>query len=83
MLLLSNHLMWLFSAINQQPLVSDSYKVSNSMLKPDLCNCVKIEVIESAAPPQQPHKHGTIFWDTLHMYIKTQPERPFRFSTSV
>ena len=30
----------------------DSYKVSNSKLKSDLCNCVKIEKIESTAPPQ-------------------------------
>ena len=30
----------------------DSNKVSNSKLKLDLCNCVKIEIIESADPPQ-------------------------------
>ena len=30
----------------------DSNKVSNSKLKPDLCNCVKIEIIDSTAPPQ-------------------------------
>ena len=30
----------------------DSYKVSNSKLKPDLCNCVKIEIIEFTTPPQ-------------------------------
>ena len=41
----------------------DSNKVSNSMLKPDLCNCIKTEMIESIAPLQQPNKRGTIFWD--------------------
>ena len=30
----------------------DSYKVSNSKLKPDLYNSVKIKIIESAGPPQ-------------------------------
>ena len=30
----------------------DSYKVSNSKLKPDLCSSVKTEMIESTAPPQ-------------------------------
>ena len=30
----------------------DSYKGSNSKLKPDLCNSVKTEMIESIAPPQ-------------------------------
>ena len=39
----------------------DSYKVSNSKLKPDLSNCVKTKMIEHAAPPQQPDKLGTIF----------------------
>ena len=39
----------------------DSYKVSNSKLKPDLCNCVNTVKIESMAPPQQPHKLGTTF----------------------
>ena len=39
----------------------DSNKVSNSNLKPDLCNCVKTEMIESTAPPQQPYKRGIIF----------------------
>ena len=38
----------------------DSYKVSNSKLKPDLCNCVKTEMIEYTAPSQQPDKRGTI-----------------------
>ena len=31
----------------------DLYKVPNSKLKPDLCSCAKIEIIESTAPPQQ------------------------------
>ena len=39
----------------------DSHKVSNFKLKPDLCNCSKIEMIEYMAPPQQQHKQGTIF----------------------
>ena len=39
----------------------DSYKVSNSKLKRDVCNCVKTESIESTAPPQQAHKQGTAF----------------------
>ena len=30
----------------------DSNKVSNSKLKPELCNCVSIEITESTAPPQ-------------------------------
>ena len=30
----------------------DPYKVSNSKSKPDLCKCVKSEIIESTAPPQ-------------------------------
>ena len=30
----------------------DSNKVSNSKLKLDLCNCVKIEIIEPTAPTQ-------------------------------
>ena len=38
----------------------DSNKVPNSKLKPDLCNCVKTEIIESTAPPQWPHLLGTI-----------------------
>ena len=37
-----------------------SYKVSNSMLKSDLCNCVETEISESTAPPQLPHKRGTV-----------------------
>ena len=38
-----------------------SNKVSNSTLKADLCNCIKIEIIESTAPLWQQHKRGTIF----------------------
>ena len=38
----------------------DSYQVSNSKLKLDLCSCVKIVMIEPTAPPQQPYKRGTI-----------------------
>ena len=30
-------------------------------MKPDLCNCAKAKKIEYTAPPQQPHKRGTIF----------------------
>ena len=37
----------------------DSNKVSNSELKPNLYSCVKAKIIESTAPPQQPHKRGT------------------------
>ena len=29
----------------------DSNKVSTSKLKPELCNCVSFEMIESTAPP--------------------------------
>ena len=42
----------------------DSYKVLNSKLRTDLCNCVKTEVIKSTAAPQQPNKRGTIFFET-------------------
>ena len=31
----------------------DSYKASNSKLKPNLCNCLKTVMIGSIAPPQQ------------------------------
>ena len=44
-----------------------SYKVSNSKLEPDLSNRVKAEMIESTAPPQQPHEQGIIF-GTLYTY---------------
>ena len=39
----------------------DPNKVSNSKLKPDLYNGVKIEMTEPTAPPQQKCKRGTIF----------------------
>ena len=45
---------------------TESNEVSNSKLKLDLCNCVKTEINESTAPPQRPHKQGTIFWDALY-----------------
>ena len=38
----------------------DSNNISNSELKPDLCNGAKTEMIQSMAPPQQPNKRGTI-----------------------
>ena len=38
----------------------DSSKVSKFKLKLDVCNCVKVKVIESTAPTQQPYKRGTI-----------------------
>ena len=37
-----------------------SNKVSDSKLKPVLCNCVKREITESVASPQHPHKRSTI-----------------------
>ena len=40
----------------------DSYKVSNYTLKPNLCSCVKTEMSESTAHPQQPFKRGTNFF---------------------
>ena len=30
----------------------DSYKVSNSKLKPDLYNCIKTKIVEYTAPAQ-------------------------------
>ena len=48
----------------------DSYKVSNSKLKPDLCNCAKSEIIEFMAPPQQQHKGGTIFGHPVYLSFK-------------
>ena len=45
----------------------DPYKVSKLKFKSDLCNSVKIEMIELTAPPQQPQKWGTIFWDNLYV----------------
>ena len=40
----------------------DSYKVSNSKLKAELCHYLETEMIECATPPQQPHKRDKIFW---------------------
>ena len=45
----------------------DSYKFSNSKLKSNLCNCVKTNMIEWTAPPQQQHKLGTIFGTPCRM----------------
>ena len=47
----------------------DSYKFSNSKMKPGLCNCVKTEIKESTAHPKQKHKRGTIFGDALHTTV--------------
>ena len=58
---------------------SDSNKVSNSKLKPDLRNCFKPEVIESTSPPQQPHKWGT-FLDTLFVHSEAQKSVIYVFS---
>ena len=61
MLFLKQPLILPFSSINQQPLVRlTQNKVSNSKMKPDLYNCVNIEITEYTAPPQQPYKRGTI-----------------------
>ena len=38
----------------------DSNKVSNSKFKLDLCSYVKAKITEFTAPPQWPHKRGTI-----------------------
>ena len=40
----------------------DSNKVSNSKLKPGLCNYAKSGITEPMTPPQQPHKRGTIIF---------------------
>ena len=45
----------------------DSSRVSISSLKPDLCNCVNIEMAEFTAPSQQSHIQDTIFLDTLYI----------------
>ena len=50
----------------------DSNKVSKPNLKPDQCNCIKIEIIESAAPPQWPHKQGTNIFGTPCMFKDLQ-----------
>ena len=62
MLVLKQPLIWPFfryKSATTGPI--DPYNVSNSKLKPDLCNCVKLEIVESAAPPRLPHKQGTNF----------------------
>ena len=38
----------------------------DSKLTPDPCNCVTTDIVQSSASPQQPHKRGTNFWDTLY-----------------
>ena len=48
----------------------DSYKVSNSTLKPDLCKFAKTEMIESTAPPQQQNKRGTVLLGHILYYSK-------------
>ena len=50
----------------------DSKKVSNSKLKLDLCNCVKIEMIESAAP----FLYNLIEIQQLHSYKILQKMMP-------
>ena len=40
----------------------DPNKVSNSKLEPDLCNRVKIKIIEPTAPPQLLHKQSIIIF---------------------
>ena len=62
-----------FLCLNQQSFVRlNQTKVSNSTLKPDLCNFVKTEKINDKAPPQQPQKRGLIFWDTPVYHIVIQ-----------
>ena len=62
MLFLKQPLIWPFLCDKSATTCQiDSYKVSNFNLKPDLCSRVKFETIECTAPPQQPHKRGTIF----------------------
>ena len=39
----------------------DSNKVSNSKLKPELCNCAITEMTESTAPPQHSKNRHNIF----------------------
>ena len=53
----------------------DLNMVSYTKLQLDLCNCVKAEIIESTAPPQQPHKLCTIFF--IHS-MKISFERFYR-----
>ena len=51
----------------------DSNKASNSKLKPDLCKGVRIEIIETTAPPQYPHKWDTIILGHPVHYVVTSP----------
>ena len=70
MLFLKQPLMLPFLCHKSAPMFQiESYKVSNSKLKLDLCSCVKSRKIESTAPPQQPQKRSTIFWDTLYLAL--------------
>ena len=46
------------------------YVWTRPKLKPNLCNCLKTDIIESMAHPQQLHKRGTIFWDSLNAVWK-------------
>ena len=48
---------------------TDSNKASNSKLRPDLCKFVKIEIIESAAPPQ--FKGRTVIMDNSEVRQET------------
>ena len=50
----------------------DSYKVSNSKLKPGICSCAKTEMIESTAPPQQLHANGAQLFETPCIYKYTK-----------
>ena len=54
---------------------------SNCKLKLDLYNYVKTDMIESTAPPQQPHNWGTIFLDTLYDSI-SKGTLPFHYPLS-
>ena len=54
----------------------DSYEVSNSKLKPDLCSCVKTEMIESTVLPQQSHKQDTFFGHPVCSIIHSLVFRP-------
>ena len=51
----------------RQPLIFPVlFHKSATTCQSDLCNCVKAEINESLAPPQQPYKRETFFWDTLY-----------------
>ena len=49
----------------------NSNKISNSKSKICLCSCVKKE-IEYTAPPQWPHKRGTMFFEHSVSYYEHQ-----------